>query len=69
MAQEFGSIEKPFAASFKNKRILLLVPLLSYVSDGDSQSSTIVDNYWNEVNSQIISLQKTLGAIKSERQN
>ena len=65
MAQEFGSIEKPFAASFKNKRILLLVPLLSYVSDGDSQSSTIVDNYWNEVNSQIISLQKTLGSIKS----
>ena len=65
MAQEFGKIEKPLAKSFENKRIVLLVPLLSYVPDGDLLGSTILDNYWNEVNSQIMSLQTTLGSIKS----
>jgi len=64
MAQEFGRVERPSPGSFQGKRKLFLVPRL-YEPPADAEEGiTILQRYWDQIRSQVASLESGLGPIK-----
>jgi hypothetical protein len=63
MAQQLGRVERPPADQYKNKRKLLLVPLLQSVPSIDDEGMKVLNRYWDQVKEQLQSLQTQMGNI------
>lgn len=64
MAQELGRVERPSPGSFQGKRKLFLVPRLYEPPAGAEEGSTILQRYWDQIQSQVASLESGLGPVK-----
>jgi hypothetical protein len=64
MTQELGRIERPAAAQYQGKRKLLLVPLLYSPPTETEEGQAVLDRYWEQVRSQIASLELRLGQLR-----
>jgi hypothetical protein len=63
MSQELGKIEKPEASSFKQKRKLLLIPLIYSYKDAPSEYNEIYELYWTQVAEHIVNLEAKTGTV------
>ena len=64
MTQELGRIERPSAEGFRGKRKLLLVPQLYHPPTLEEDGAAILNRYWEQTRSQILSLEAGLGPVK-----
>ena len=64
MAQELGRIERPSLEPFQGKRKLFLVPLVYGPPSQAEEGLTILLRYWDQMQSQVASLESKLGEIK-----
>jgi len=64
MAQELGKIEKPAVEEFKSARKLFFVPLIFTPKDIQGELFEKVFRYWDQVESQLTSLEMKLGITK-----
>jgi hypothetical protein len=64
MSQELGRMERPSQESFRGKRKLLLVPRVYEPRSGADEVGDIIQRYWDQVQSHVISLESGLGPIK-----
>ena len=64
MTQEIGRVERPFTGSFRGKRKLFLVPRLYEPPASAEEGRTILQRYWDQVQSQVLSLESGLGPAK-----
>jgi len=64
MTQELGRIEQPSAEPYKGKRKLFLVPLVYELPTEAEEGQTILARYWEQVVSQVASLESKLGPVK-----
>jgi len=64
MSQELGKIEKPAAEEYKAARKLFFVPLLFTPRDIQGELFEKVFRYWDQVESQLTSLELKLGIAK-----
>ena len=64
MTQELGRVERPSTESFQGKRKLFLVPHLYKPSADADEGNTILQRYWDQIQSQVASLESGLGWIK-----
>jgi hypothetical protein len=63
MSQELGKIEKPQAEEFKKGRKLYFVPLIYCEKEPQAEYLERFNNYWNQVENQVSSLELKLGKI------
>lgn len=63
MAQEIGKVEKPEAESFKQKRRVLLVPLMYTSGDSPPEYVERADLYWVQATEHITNLETKIGKI------
>jgi hypothetical protein len=63
MSQNLGRIERPGADQFKGKRKLLLVPLVYAPHIDAEEGQTILNRYWEQMQTQIDALQASLGGL------
>src|SRR4030042_132185 len=63
MVQELGKIEKPDAASFKQGRKLLLVPLIYLYQDAPSDYTEKYELYWKQVAEHVVNLEAKIGTV------
>lgn len=63
MAQELGKINKPEAASFKQGRRLLLVPLIYSYKDSPSGYAEKYELYWKQAVEHIANLEAKIGTV------
>ena len=63
MSQQLGRVERPPADQYKNKRKLLMVPLLQPVPSIDDDGTQVLNRYWDQVDQQLQSLQTQMGNI------
>ena len=64
MTQELGRISRPSSAQFEGRRKLLLVPLV-YGPPADAPDGVVaLQNYWDQMQTQVESLQAALGGLK-----
>jgi hypothetical protein len=63
MPEELGRIEKPTVDEFKGGRKLFFVPMVISAKDLPLEYLVKVDQYWDEVESQLAGLESKLGAI------
>ncbi|MGA7677273.1 MAG: hypothetical protein WCA51_02725 [Dehalococcoidia bacterium] len=63
MAQELGKINKPEAASFKQGRRLLLVPLIYSYKDSPSEYIEKYELYWKQAVGHIANLEAKIGTV------
>jgi len=61
MAEELGKIERPAVAEFKQGRKLYFVPLVVFLGESDIELDMKVGRYWDQVESQLLSLETKLG--------
>jgi hypothetical protein len=64
MAEELGKIEKPLAENYKAGRKLYFVPLIFTAPDLPLNISLKFSTYWDQVETQISSLEAKLGPVK-----
>jgi hypothetical protein len=64
MSQELGKIEKPAAEEYKAARKLFFVPLIFTPKDIQGELFEKVFRYWDQVESQLTSLELKLGIAK-----
>ena len=63
MSQELGRISRPSAAQYEGRRKLILVPLV-YGPPGDVPDGAVaLQNYWEQMQTQVESLQAALGGL------
>ena len=65
MAQELGRMERPSTESFRGKRKLLLVPRVYAPPTDEEEGIAVLQRYWDQIESQVASLESRLGTIKS----
>jgi hypothetical protein len=63
MSQELGKIEKPQAEEFKKGRKLYFVPLIYCEKEPPAEYLEKFNNYWDQVENQVSSLELKLGGI------
>jgi hypothetical protein len=63
MSQELGKIEKPSAEEFKKGRKLYFVPLVYCEKEPPAEYLEKFNNYWDQVENQVSSLELKLGRI------
>jgi len=63
MSQELGKIEKPQAEEFKKGRKLYFVPLIYCEKEPPAEYLEKFNNYWDQVENQVSSLELKLGRI------
>ena len=63
MSQELGRVQRPPVDQYKDKRKLLLVPLIQSHPSIDDAGATIISAYWAQVTTQLEVMQTQLGAI------
>ena len=64
MSQELSRIERPSAAQYQGKRKLLLAPLIFGVPAEATEGVEILRRYWEQVQSQVSSLERSLGPLR-----
>jgi hypothetical protein len=64
MTQEIGRLERPSTGSFRGKRKLLLVPRLYEPPTSGEDVSAILQRYWDQIQSQVTSLESGLGPAR-----
>ena len=64
MSQELSRIERPSAAQYQGKRKLLLAPLIFGVPAEATEGVEILQRYWEQMQSQISSLERSLGPLR-----
>ncbi len=64
MSEELGKINKPEAEEFKKGKKLYFVPLIYCGEESPADYREMFNRYWNEVEDQVSSLERKLGAIK-----
>ena len=64
MAEQLGRIERPSLEAYRGKRKLLLVPVLALPPDDAEDGIAIVGKYWEQVQTQVTSLELRLGWVK-----
>lgn len=64
MTQELGKIEKPSVESFKGARKLFFIPLVFSPRQLEGELLQMVFKYWDQVESQLTSLELKLGSVK-----
>lgn len=64
MTQELGKMEKPLVEEYKTGRKLYFVPLLFTTLEAEAELSEKVNRYWEQVETQIASLEVKLGSVK-----
>ncbi len=64
MAQELSRMERPSAEQYQGKRKLMLVPLLYGPPTDAEDGVAILTRYWDQVQSQILSLESKLGGLQ-----
>ena len=64
MAEQLGRIERPSLEAYRGKRKLLLVPVLALPPDDAEDGIAIVGKYWEQVRTQVTSLELRLGWVK-----
>ena len=63
MAEELGKIEKPPVENFKSGRKLFFIPLIFSGKDLPQEFQEKFKLYWDQVDSQIVSLEVKLGPV------
>ncbi len=63
MAQELGRISRPSAAQYEGRRKLLLAPLVYGPPTGAADALAVLQNYWDQMQLQVESLQAALGGL------
>ncbi|MCH8226620.1 MAG: hypothetical protein IIC97_12220, partial [Chloroflexi bacterium] len=63
MAQEIGRIQRPDAERYRGRRKLLLVPLIYAPRMDDEEGATVLQRYWDEMQTQVSSLADALGGL------
>ena len=64
MAEELGRIEKPSVEDFKGTRKLFFIPLVFSPRQLEGDLLQMVFKYWDQVESQLTSLELKLGSVK-----
>ena len=63
MSQELGRISRPSAAQYEGRRKLLLAPLVYGPPAEAGEGENILQNYWDQMQQQVESLQAALGGL------
>tara|TARA_B100000315_G_scaffold18895_1_gene16700 strand:+ start:2171 stop:2854 length:684 start_codon:yes stop_codon:yes gene_type:complete len=64
MAQEIGRISRPAAEQYQGRRKLLLVPLVYGPPDDAQDGVAILQEYWDQMQTQVKSLESALGGLR-----
>ena len=64
MTQELGRIDRPSADQYKGRRKLLLVPLVYGPQSDDLEGAAVLQNYWEQMQTQVAALETALGSLK-----
>jgi len=64
MSEELGKINKPEAEEFRKGKKLYFVPLIYCGDESPADYRQMFNRYWNEVEDQISSLERKLGAVR-----
>ncbi len=62
--QELGRIERPAADQYSGRRKLLLVPLVYSPAAEDPEGTVALQNYWEQMQTQVAALQNALGGLQ-----
>ena len=64
MAEELGQIQRPSASQYDGRRKLLLVPLIYGPQADDEEGATVLQNYWEQMQTQVTALEGALGGLQ-----
>jgi len=64
MAEELGRIQRPAASQYDGRRKLLLVPLIYGPQADDADGAAVLQNYWEQMQTQVAALEEALGGIQ-----
>ena len=63
MADELGRIQRPTASQYDGRRKLLLVPLIYGPQADDPVGAEVLQNYWEQMQTQVDALEAALGGL------
>ena len=64
MAEELGRIQRPTASQYDGRRKLLLVPLIYGPQADDAVGAEVLQNYWEQMQTQVDALEAALGGLQ-----
>jgi len=64
MAEELGRIQRPTASQYNGRRKLLLVPLIYGPQADDPTGAEVLQNYWDQMQTQVDALEEALGGLQ-----
>ena len=64
MAEELGRIQRPTASQYDGRRKLLLVPLIYGPQADDPAGAEVLQNYWEQMQTQVDALEAALGGLQ-----
>lgn len=64
MAQELGRIQRPSAGQYNGRRKLLLVPLIYGPQADNPEAASVLQNYWDQMQTQVEALEGALGGLQ-----
>ena len=64
MAEELGRIQRPPASQYDGRRKLLLVPLIYGPQADDPVGAEVLQNYWEQMQTQVEALESALGGLQ-----
>ena len=64
MAEELGRIQRPTASQYNGRRKLLLVPLIYGPQADDPAGAAVLQNYWEQMQTQVGALEEALGGLQ-----
>jgi len=64
MAEELGRIQRPPASQYDGRRKLLLVPLIYGPQSDDPAGAEVLQNYWEQMQTQVEALEAALGGLQ-----
>ena len=64
MTQELGRISRPSADQYLGRRKLLLVPLVYGPPTADPEGAAVLQNYWEQAQTQVAALETALGQVQ-----
>ncbi|SVB92552.1 uncharacterized protein METZ01_LOCUS245406, partial [marine metagenome] len=64
MAEELGRIQRPTASQYNGRRKLLLVPLIYGPQSDDPTGAAVLQNYWEQMQTQVGALEEALGGLQ-----
>ena len=64
MTQELGRISRPSVDQYQGRRKLLLVPLVYGPPTADPEGAAVLQNYWEQAQTQVAALEPALGQLQ-----